>query len=344
MTVAADRLTRLRTIWRPAAYHGHGVTRDFFEGWYFKIVDRAEQRRYAIIPGIFLGKDGVDSHSFVQTLDGTTGATTYHRYPVEAFAAARAAFAVHVGPNRFTASAIELNIDNPAGQLVGRLAFDGVAPWPISWRAPGIMDWYSFMPFMECYHGVVSLDHAVRGQLVIDGQAVDFHGGRGYTEKDWGQAFPRAWIWMQTNHFARPGVSLTASVARIPWLGSAFRGFIVGLLCDGQLYRFASYTGAKIVDLRVAADRVFWTMRGPVEYGGARRMAQIAIVAHRAGEDVDLLHAPARTAMVQRVLESLTATVEVTLSVDIDGRDVEIFAGCGRHAGLELGGALEEIL
>ena len=344
MSSLGDALTRLRTIWRPAAYHGHGLDRDFFEGWYFKVVDASERWRYAIIPGIFLGKDGNDSHSFVQTLDGVTGATAYHRYPLSAFAASPAALDVRVGPNRFTAHAIELNIDGEAGQVVGRLAFDGITPWPVSWRSPGIMDWYSFVPFMECYHGVVSLDHGVRGQMVIDGRPVDFHGGRGYMEKDWGQAFPRAWIWMQTNHFERAGVCLTASVARIPWLGSAFRGFIVGLLCDGRLYRFASYTGAEIVELRVTSDRIIWTLRGPIEHGGVRRMARLTIVARRAGEDVDLLHAPARTAMVQRVLESLTATVEVELSVDIDGRMVEIFAGHGRHAGLELGGALEEIL
>lgn len=51
-----------------------------------------------------------------------------------------------------------------------------------------------------------------------------------------------------------------------------------------------------------------------------------------------------RTAMLQRVLESLTAMVDVTLSVESDGRMVERFAGRGRHAGLELGGNLEEIL
>ncbi|HHY55554.1 MAG TPA: hypothetical protein GYA08_08960 [Chloroflexi bacterium] len=337
-------VTRLKTIWQPAAYHGFGHRAGYFEGWYFKIVDATEQRRYAIIPGIFLGKNGIDSHSFVQTLDGASGVTRYHRYPLDAFSAAPAAFDIRVGPNRFTTHAIELNIDRPEQRLVGRLAFDGVTPWPVTWRSPGIMDWYSFVPFMECYHGVLSLDHALRGQLVIDDAAVDFHGGRGYIEKDWGEAFPRAWVWMQTNHFDRTGVSLTASVARIPWLGTDFRGFIVGLWCDGTLYRFASYTGAVIERLEVTEHQVVWEMRGPVAHAGVRRQARLSLVAHRDEEGVDLLHAPMRTAMLQRVLESLTAAVDVTLTVDIDGRPVAVFAGRGRHVGLELGGKLEEIL
>ncbi|MCW5857485.1 MAG: hypothetical protein KIS63_04285 [Caldilineales bacterium] len=26
-------------------------------------------------------------------------------------------------------------------------------------------------------------------------------------EKDWGQSFPAAWVWMQTNHFGAAGTS-----------------------------------------------------------------------------------------------------------------------------------------
>ena len=77
MLFAETALTRLKTIWQPAAFHGFGHRAGYFEGWYFKIVDATEQHRYAIIPGVFLGKDGVDSHSFVQTLDGASGATCY---------------------------------------------------------------------------------------------------------------------------------------------------------------------------------------------------------------------------------------------------------------------------
>lgn len=344
MSWIKTRWAQLRTIWHPEAYHGHGRDRGYFEGWYFKLVDAGETHRHAIIPGIFLGEDKVDSHCFVQTLDGATGVTQYHRYPLEAFAAAETHLDLCIGPNRFTTNAIELNIQTSTQRIVGRLAFEGITPWPVTWRSPGIMDWYSFVPFMECYHGVLSLDHIVRGQLLIDDRAVDFHGGRGYTEKDWGQAFPSAWIWMQTNHFERPGTSLTASVARIPWLGSGFRGFIVGFLHDQQLYKFASYTGAEIERLQVTTDKIFWDMRGWVSYKNQRTEGRLSIVAHRADEGVDLLHAPMRTAMLQRVLESLTGIVDVTLSVKCEDHWSKLFSGRGRHAGLELGGDLKEIL
>ena len=131
-------------------------------------------------------------------------------------------------------------------------------------------------------------------------------------------------------------------MARIPWLGAAFRGYIVGLWLHGQLYRFATYTGAVIEELRLTHTHVHWQLRGP---GPDGRPHRLEIVAHRNEEGVDLLHAPDRSAMVQRVLESLTAVVDVRLTmIERDGGEREIFAGQGRHAGLEIGGQIEEIL
>ncbi len=112
---------------------------------------------------------------------------------------------------------------------------------------------YSFAPFMECYHGVLSFDHDMNGTLIMNGESVNFDGGRGYIEKDWGRAFPRAWVWGQSNHFDHPGTSITISVATIPWLRTSFRGFIIGLWHDRKLYRFATYTGA--TDHESAIDR-----------------------------------------------------------------------------------------
>ena len=48
--------------------------------------------------------------------------------------------------------------------------------------------------------------------------------------------------------------------------------------------------------------------------------------------------------MLQRVLESLTARLDVRLlSVEESGRERVIFEGTGRHAGLEIVGPIEVI-
>lgn len=320
----------LRTTLNPACYHGHRRKPPFFEGWYYKLVDAGETHRYAVIPGVFLSEDPDNHHAFVQVLDGRTGHSAYHRYPADAFWAADGTFDLRIGPNRFTAQRVSLDIQSPGMMVRGELRFHGLTPWPVTLASPGIMGWYAWVPFMECYHGVVSLDHQIEGALSIQGRPVEFDGGRGYIEKDWGQAFPAAWIWYQTNHFARPGTSLTASVAIIPWVRRSFPGFIIGLWHGGRLYRFATYDGGRIERLDVADEQVSWVVRN-------RRYRLEMRATRPAG---GLLQAPTTVDMGRRIAETLDAEVAVAL-YDLEGDHGRLlFDGVGRHAGLEAAGDL----
>lgn len=327
-------LTTVRGILHPERYHGTRRARGpFFEGWYYKLVDASEQQRWAVIPGIFLGQDRANREAFVQVLDGTTGRASYHAYRVSEFAAARDAFDVRVGASRFGADGLTLRIDSPERPIEGELRFRGGVPWPVSWRSPGIMGPYAWVPFMECYHGVPSLDHEIEGSLRIAGESIDFSGGRGYLEKDWGQAFPSAYVWMQSNHFETRGTSLSASIAIIPWLRSSFRGFIIGLWHEGVLHRFATYTGALTESLSIDDESVNWSVRD--------RRLRLEMVAARAA--AGLLASPARTQMHKRVDETLSARVAVRLSRLGRGGSV-LFEDRGRCAGLEVHGDLDRLL
>ena len=53
---------------------------------------------------------------------------------------------------------------------------------------------------------------------------------------------------MQTNSFSTRA-SLTCSVARVPFRGTEFTGFIIGLLPDGQLYSFTTYNGSTLSEI-----------------------------------------------------------------------------------------------
>ena len=318
----------IETTLHPERYHGYGKSGPFFEGWYYKLVDAAERNSLAVIPGIFLGEDSSADHAFVQVLDGMTGSATYHQYDVQDFHAAKDRFEIQVGPCTFSDTALSLHIDDGTLRASGDVHFDGVTAWPVTLRSPGIMGWYGWVPVMECYHGVVSLDHTLRGVLAINDSRIDFTGGRGYIEKDWGQSFPSAYVWLQTNHFAQPGTSLTASIAIIPWWRTSFTGFIIGLWHDQQLYRFATYTGAEVEHLTVDDSHVHWVVRD--------RKHRLTIRAERAVSG--LLKAPYRTEMHKRVDETMQAVVDVSL-VTLAGHTV--FEGSGRNAGLEVQGSVE---
>lgn len=318
-------------VLRPELYHGSVLRPPFFEGWYFKVVDEQQMHRFAFIPGIFLGHSREGSHAFVQVLDGSTGQVEYHRYKVEEFQAAPDVFDLHVGPNHFTLDGIELNIFSPMQTVQGELRFDAPISWPVSLVSPGVMGWFAWVPRMECYHGVLGFDHAVQGRVRVNRQEIDFTGGRGYIEKDWGHAFPQAWVWMQSNHFGQPRTSLTASVAVIPWMGKAFAGFIVGLWRDGRLHRFATYASSRILLLEVDDQHVRWQMRN--------RTHRLEIQALRS--QGGLLMAPTPQGMGRRIAETLNAVIDVRL-VDLKSGEVE-FEGTGEAAGLEAVGDLERL-
>jgi len=317
-----------RNSLNPDMYHGANQKPPFFEGWYYKVISADESQRYAIVPGVILGASG---HAFIQVLNGSTGASTYNTFPLDDFSASKDTFEIRIGPNQFNRHGINLQIDNSQIQVNGELHFNGVTPWPISIASPGIMGWYARVPLMECYHGVVSLDHSIKGSLLIDNERLDFNSGRGYIEKDWGQSFPDAYIWFQTNHFEGPGTCITASVAIIPWLRNAFRGFIIGLWHADRLYRFATYTGARIEKLEIYDDHVEWVVRS------RDHRLEMSVTRALGG----LLLGPTRIEMGRRVNETLLSTVDIRLSAISGG---QIFAGKGRNGGLEAHGNLDRLL
>ena len=321
----------MRSVLKPAGYHGAGRSSKYFEGWYVKLVDARRDARLALIPGVFLAPEEDGPHeAFVQVLDGSSGRSWYIPYPLSEFTAHSDHFAVQIGPNRFSSGGVVLDL--PAAGLQGRVDFGPLDPWPVSMRAPGAMGWYAWVPFMECYHGVVSFGHELTGSMQFEGRQLDFDGGHGYIEKDWGQAFPSAYVWMHSNHFDDPSVSLMASVAIIPWLRGSFPGVLIGLRHGERLYRFATYTGAKVSDLRIDDEHVWLTV-------DARDGSTLSIRATRPGGA--FLHAPIRSQMHKRVEETLQAEVEVTLS-DTAGR--VLLQDSGHCAGLEVHGETDRLL
>jgi len=312
----------------PAVYHGFEKKPPFFEGWYFKMVSADERHKIAIIPGVILGQE---EHAFVQVLDGVAGSTAYVSFPMAAFRADKQRFEVQIGENHFDEKHISLALNSTEVQLTGEVRMGSLNPWPVSLLSPGIMGWFAWVPRMECYHGVLSFTHGLQGTLTLNGKVMDFSGGKGYIEKDWGQAFPSAWVWFQSNHFAGASACITASVAVIPWGGRSFRGFIVGFWLEGRLHRFATYSGAHINRLQIFDDHVDWVLRNQEH--------RLFLKATRV--EGGLLRGPTRQDMGQRVMETLNATVQVRLETL---RGQVLFEGLGEHTGLEVVGDLPRLL
>jgi tocopherol cyclase len=321
----SDLKHRWQALWHPERFHGWGRQKAYFEGWYFKLIHPQEKAALAVIPGISMDAHG-KKEVFIQVLDGMNAKANYHTFPVDAFTPSPDRFHIHIGSNSFSNE--EMILDLP--ELKGQLSFSNTNPWPKTLGAPGIMGWYAFMPFMECYHGVWSMHHHLAGKLTWKGEELDFTNGLGYGEKDWGSSFPRGWIWTQCNHFDSSGeVSVMASTAHIPWLGTSFVGFIGGILFEGKLYRFATYTGSKR-QARIEGEHIYIAFQD--------RQYTLEISA-KPGAGAHL-QSPLQGAMTGKVNESLQAKMDVRF---LKGNEV-LFAGQGKWCGLEVAGEVDSLL
>lgn len=319
--------TKIRSLFNPPMYQGWGKSRKYFEGWYFKVVNAGETVAFAFIPGISMNESG-DKQAFIQVLDGKKKTAEFYPFEASAFQPSPTDFAVNVAGNFFSAGRIKLEL--PA--VTGELSFTGNRGWPNPWYSPGIMGPYTFAPFMECNHGIISMDHTISGSLSINGVTTDFTGGRGYTEKDWGHSFPTAYIWMQSNHFDAPGISFKASVARIPWLTGSFTGFISGFLFDNRLYSFTEYGGGRLTHLEVTGPSVEMEFRN--------RTHILNITAPK--DTATALASPIKGLMGGRIEESMTSVITLTLSEKATGRI--IFTGEGRNGSIEVSGDTKSLM
>jgi hypothetical protein len=321
-------------IWKPEVFQGRGKKKDYFEGWYFKSVSKDEKIAYAIIAGLSISKYPNNSHAFIMFVDARNTKLHYYQYPLSSFWADKEKFEIKIAKNSFSLDNIILDLDNGETEIKAQMYFENIIPWPVNRFSPGVMGIYAFIPFLECYHGVLSLNHRINGYVEINGEKKDFTGGKGYIEKDWGSSMPASWIWMQTNHFEEESISLFGSIAKIPWLGNYFTGYIFGLLYNDELYKFTTYNGAKIEKLEVTKNNIKIIL--------THKHLELQINANRA-EGVDI-PAPKLGEMTNTVNESLQSKINIKLFKKENNAKILLFSGTGQNAGLEFVGDLNELL
>ncbi len=312
---------RLKKIYHPDWFQGSPDKRNYFEGWYFKQVSSNLDHVISVIPGISLNEN--DPHAFIQYINGISGETHYFTFPVESFLWEKNSFDIKIGDNAFSSEKIILNLKNDSIQIQGELNFKHQIRYPGGIMNPGIMGWYSFVPTMECNHGVVSISHETNGILRINEATIDFAHGKGYIEKDWGTSFPETWIWLQCNNFSDPGTSLMFSVAKIPWRKHFFMGFISFIYYKNELIRFATYNKSKILDVSQMNNQLSIRMQN------RQYILEIRATSLQGG----ILKAPTQGHMDRHIKESIDAEVFISLK---DHQDNLLYTDHGKRAGLEI--------
>lgn len=206
---------------------------DYFCGWYFKC--QSDTQTVAAIAAVHRSK-GQRSCSIQLITDENAWNATF---PYEAFRHDKSKHRLDISGSSFSKEGMTLHIDTPSLTATGAIDFGRLSPIKYDIMGP-----FRYIPFMECRHSIVSMNHTVNGSLDINGKKYRFKDGAGYIEGDRGSSFPSEYVWTQC---CFENGSLMLSAARIPLGPFPFTGIISIVKLHGREYRLATYLGARLV-------------------------------------------------------------------------------------------------
>lgn len=316
----------VKKLIHPEFFQGNKKKKNYFEGWYYKTVSQDGKYTLAFIPGISL--NDLDPHAFIQVFiskqlaHDTHLESHYFRFEQQDFAYGYDQFYVSIKDNYFSKESLIINLSNEKIRLRGDISLEGITPIKKSLFIPNIMGFFGYFNFMECYHGVVSMTHLLHGKLDLNDEVISFEGSKGYIEKDWGKSFPRAYVWLQSNHFKNETTSLMFSYADIPFLGFYFKGLIANLRYEGREYRFATYNFARVKKEIIEPRKVYYELKK------GQYLIEIEGVSH---DEIDLA-SPRNGQMIESIKEGLSGHIKIKFY----HKNKLIFEDTGEHAGIEI--------
>ena len=322
----------LSKIRYPILFQGNSKSKEYFEGWYYKQVSRDEKSVISFIPGISLFNN--DVHSFLQYIfisidenNKQTIKTGYVRFPLEDFKVSNSPFTLQVGDNIFTENKVSIKISDANTNIEGTLELGYLTPIERSNLTPNIMGYFAYIPKMECYHGIVSMNHRANGMLRVNNKEIDFNMGKGYMEKDWGTSFPKKYIWIQCNNFKNENTSMFCSIAHIPFMKRSFLGHISNIIINGKEYRFATYNKSRFKIESINSGKIVLLLEN------SKVKFKIEATLNEGGE----LISPHQGKMQGVVKEGLSGEVKIYL---YNEENESIYEDIGHMAGIEVFGFL----
>lgn len=297
----------------------------YFEGWYFKCA--TEKETLAVIVG---STQGIQPTAFIQVLSSKDLKSYYMTYDIASYFYRKAPFHIQIEENVFTSTYMKLSIREETLILEGNIKFKSLTPLPCKVWKRGLMGPFAYLPFMECYHDVLSMHHTVEGKICLNDTVYNLNGGIGYIERDWGNSFPSDYIWIQCNHFRQESLSFMLAIAKIPFLGASFTGILCVLSIKGKTRLFTTYMGTSLQSFKDQENALYVTLKQGKE--------SIQVKVNK--KEGSILKAPNKGAMLREINEALGSSMELNIFYDDELKVSEK----GVNVGLETVGNLKKLL
>lgn len=314
-------MNRLYLMRNPEVFQGEKYLedgKDYFEGWYFK--NSNKKSTISFIPGINI--NGKNRKAFIQIIVDTN--SYFVNCDIKDFEFNLKPFFIKIENNYFSKDGIKVDIkdENQNLNIYGKLKYINNKNIERSILNPNIMGPFSYIPFMECNHAILSMKNDIFGFIKINDKRLEFNRDSGYIEKDWGTSFPESYIWCQGNNFNKSNASFMLSIAKIPFKIFSFKGIICDLIIEDEEFKFATYNNAKLIkskidnrnfDITLNKDNYYLKVKSNYNKGAK-------------------LYAPIKGKMDKNIFESVCASIEVTLKEN----NKTIFSDISENCGIEI--------
>ncbi|AFY38555.1 tocopherol cyclase [[Leptolyngbya] sp. PCC 7376] len=249
-----------------SGYHWDYRTARFFEGWYFRITLPEIQDNFAFMYSI---EDPLGNQPYsggaVQIL-GLQDEYFWRTFPnMKNFWAAGDRLELghwktkpaHLTPKLLAPEVFAETIDegyqatttlnqgsirNPATGEVCRWNYETKPIY--GWGIPSIAsaNWFSFLPIYDPGWQILLAHGLSSGWIEWQGDCYEFTNAPAYSEKNWGQSFPKQWFWLNCNAFDQESdLALTAGGGIRDIFTQTEEVALIGLHHAGTFYEFAPW-------------------------------------------------------------------------------------------------------
>lgn len=314
-------MNRLSFIKKPELFQGEkylNINKNYFEGWYFKNTNN--KNGISFIPGININEN--NKKAFIQVI--TENSSYFVNYDINDFEYNFNPFYIKVKNNIFSRDGINIDIFDEIQNLKvkGNIKYLNTKNIKVTTISPNIMGPFSYIPFMECNHAIISMKNNTKGLININNNQIDFNNGIGYIEKDWGCSFPKSYIWCQGNNFENTEASFMLAIATIPFKIFQFKGAICTLIVNNKEYKFTTYNNSKLIENEVNNEFINITLKKGNYYLNVKSTYNNGLK----------LLAPVKGKMQKNILENICSKITINLKY----KDKLIFSDTSNNCGLEI--------
>ena len=313
-------MNRLYLIKNPEVFQGEKylkTNKSYFEGWYFKNISKGEG--ISFIPGINI--EETNKKAFIQVITNTS--SYFIDYSINDFSFCENPFYIKIGNNIFSKDYIYLDILDKKQNIKinGNIRYTNNQNIETNTLNPNIMGPFSYVPFMEGNHAILSMKNTAIGEITINNETMKFDNGNGYIEKDWGTSFPKSYVWCQGNNFKKQNASFMIAIADIPFKVFEFKGIICDIIVDNKEYKFTTYNNSKIIRYFVDDGILSIILKKGNYYLEVKSIFDKGLK----------LIAPVKGKMQKDILESISANISITLKLGENA----IFSDSSSNCGIE---------